>query len=272
MKKVLSLILVLAICLSLCACGKSEAAKECESLIAAIGDVSINSKDAIVAAERAYSALTAEEKDSIAESAAIMNEAIDAYYIEFSKEIYSNLNSAHEIVDQLGSDLYAMGNVIVGGITFSTSEIEHLKHLLDNVNIHLTEEEFIQGIDATVEGHDVLDSDYPDLVLFIAERHNALDDVCLKSISNSYKLTGRIEAARSALYEASVMMTELNGVDACAKHQLILEKYYAVIDEFLSTCLDYISIDQILQFNDMSSIYQGYVETYKSDLDALFSN
>ena len=110
MKKVLSLILVLAICLSLCACGKSKAAKECEELIAAIGEVSIDSKDAIEAAERAYSALNEKEKDSISQSAVIMNDAIDDYYVECCKLIFSTLNDAHEIVSHFGDDLYAIGN------------------------------------------------------------------------------------------------------------------------------------------------------------------
>jgi len=65
MKKVLALILVLAMCLPLCACGKSEEVKNVESLISAIGAVSENSETAIVAAESAYNALTQDDKNKV---------------------------------------------------------------------------------------------------------------------------------------------------------------------------------------------------------------
>ena len=44
MKKAISLFLALIMCLSLCACGKSEAVKETEQAIKAIGKVTMSSK------------------------------------------------------------------------------------------------------------------------------------------------------------------------------------------------------------------------------------
>lgn len=65
MKKAISLMLALVLCLSLCACGKSEAVKNVETLIKAIGEVSEESGEAITAAEAAYNALTDEEKEQV---------------------------------------------------------------------------------------------------------------------------------------------------------------------------------------------------------------
>lgn len=65
MKKLISVVSVLVICMSLCACGKSEAVVSTESLIAAIGEVSADSKSAISVAEEAYNALTEEEKAKV---------------------------------------------------------------------------------------------------------------------------------------------------------------------------------------------------------------
>lgn len=62
MKKAISLMLAFVLCLSLCACGKSEAVKNTEALIDAIGEVTIDSESAILAAEEAYNALSDEEK------------------------------------------------------------------------------------------------------------------------------------------------------------------------------------------------------------------
>lgn len=65
MKKLITLLLTATICLSLCACGKSEAVKNVETLITAIGEVTLDSEAAIIAAEEAYAALTAEEKEQV---------------------------------------------------------------------------------------------------------------------------------------------------------------------------------------------------------------
>lgn len=51
MKRILSLLLALALCLPLCACGKTEATKAAENAIASIGEVSLDSFDAITQAK-----------------------------------------------------------------------------------------------------------------------------------------------------------------------------------------------------------------------------
>lgn len=65
MKKLLSLFLILVTLFSLCACGKSNAVKHVEALIAAIGEVSLGSKDTLAAVRTAYDALTAEDRENV---------------------------------------------------------------------------------------------------------------------------------------------------------------------------------------------------------------
>ena len=65
MKKVLSLILAFAMCLTLCACGKSEEVKAVEEQIASIGKITIDSTETINAARDAYNALNAEDKEKV---------------------------------------------------------------------------------------------------------------------------------------------------------------------------------------------------------------
>ena len=65
MKKTISLIMVLALCLSLSACVQNKAVGEAEALITAIGPVTLDSEEAIAAAERAYEALSAEDKAAV---------------------------------------------------------------------------------------------------------------------------------------------------------------------------------------------------------------
>lgn len=74
MKKIIALLLALAMCFSLCACGKSEAVTNVEGLIDAIGEVTSESESAITVAEEAYNALTEEEKAKV-ENYAVLNAA-----------------------------------------------------------------------------------------------------------------------------------------------------------------------------------------------------
>ncbi len=61
MKRLLTMLLAAVICLSLCACGKTEAAQAADDMIAAIGEVTLSSESAISAAESAVAALTDED-------------------------------------------------------------------------------------------------------------------------------------------------------------------------------------------------------------------
>ena len=58
MKRFVALFLALIMCLSLCACGKSEAVKAAEEAIAAIGEVTADSEGSIANAEKLYNFLT----------------------------------------------------------------------------------------------------------------------------------------------------------------------------------------------------------------------
>ena len=74
MKKVVTLILVLMLCLVLCACGKSEAVIQAETLISVVGEVTLDSESAIAAAESAYHALSEKEQAQV-ENYATLTEA-----------------------------------------------------------------------------------------------------------------------------------------------------------------------------------------------------
>lgn len=64
-KKFLMLLLAAVLALSLCACGKSEAAQAADQLIAGIGDVTLSSERDIAAAESAVAALEDKERDQL---------------------------------------------------------------------------------------------------------------------------------------------------------------------------------------------------------------
>lgn len=97
MKRIISLLLIIAICSAFYACGKSESAKACEELIAQIGTLTLDSEEALLAAEKAYNALTSKEQLGISESAA----KLKTYRKEYDEKI-KPMNSFIESVDAIG--------------------------------------------------------------------------------------------------------------------------------------------------------------------------
>lgn len=81
MKKAISLLLALVLCLSLCACGKSPELVNVETLIDRIGTVTLESEEAILKAEKAYEELYAQDQDKVKN----INKLIEA------REEYNNL-------------------------------------------------------------------------------------------------------------------------------------------------------------------------------------
>lgn len=95
MKKTIALILGFAMCVLLCACGKSEAVKAAEEAISAIGEVTVDSGEAIANAEKMYGILTDPEKAEVENRLALVDaqEEFDALKGEI---IYENAKDAYE--------------------------------------------------------------------------------------------------------------------------------------------------------------------------------
>lgn len=77
MKRAISLLLVLALCLSLCAC-KSKEVRNLESMIEALGEVTLESKAQLAQALKAYSDLSDEDKAQV-ENLALLAAAQERY-------------------------------------------------------------------------------------------------------------------------------------------------------------------------------------------------
>lgn len=115
MKRIISLLLVLALCLPLCACGKSKAVSNVESLIGAIGEVTVDSEAAVVEAEEAYKVLTDKEKEAVENYAdlvsarTVLDEALEIE--QFRQSIlgeWVNIDSDKDIIsfDENGNCLF----------------------------------------------------------------------------------------------------------------------------------------------------------------------
>lgn len=95
MKRYFSLFLAIVMCLSLTACGKSEAVKAAEEAISAIGEVTVDSGDAIANAEKYYNILTDDEKADV-ENRMELVEARETFEQVRSEVVYKNAKEAYE--------------------------------------------------------------------------------------------------------------------------------------------------------------------------------
>ena len=214
MKKVIAIVLALSICFSLCACGKSKAATECENLIMAIEEVSVDSGEAIEAAEKAYEALSSDDKESISECAAVLNDAQKTYTFELSKMAkkydlenvlteFAKQNGYSKVVMQgegigdvqgnpykLKEDDFYVFNIIVEGRRLGTVEMSEIcqKLNLKHVPIIDTEHylpETMKEMKEEAEGQSVINPDVKREGLV----YRSLDgSISFKNVSNSYLL------------------------------------------------------------------------------------
>lgn len=83
MKRTILLLLAAALCFGLCGC-KSEETIQAETLIDAIGDVSLDSAEAILAAEEAYAGLSERNQEKV-ENAALLSAARKSYNIIYAE-------------------------------------------------------------------------------------------------------------------------------------------------------------------------------------------
>ena len=81
MRKKLLFLCIALLCLSLCACGKSEAVKNVEAMVQAIDTISIETLDAAYAAIEAYNDLLLEEREDV-EGYDAMTDKLDSFLTE----------------------------------------------------------------------------------------------------------------------------------------------------------------------------------------------
>ena len=148
MKKFITAVLLLALCLSLTGCGKSEEVKNeevknVESMIKGLGEVTADSLEAVFAAREAYDALSEEEQAKVRN----IDELKDAYSECVEMHLpgnwvydyghYSNVTEQYEKVDlSISQDLYAEAESYAGPcwvedfrLAVDSGEYNHVQYL-----------------------------------------------------------------------------------------------------------------------------------------------
>lgn len=281
MKKLMAIILTFAMCLSLYACGKSKEATECESLINAIGDVSIDSGEAIETAEKAYNALSSDDKESIPESAVVLNDARKAYTFELSKKAYQNICSAYEIIHEFGSDLYEAW-YLVSYQSKNLMNTNTVKAIASEVQ-YLDEEEIQKGLAYVLaknkykEDWYALSEEEQDRYIELARNYEGDDFFnqtnCLFittwSVIRAYEVNGQTEEAQEYLKSAQTYMRELSEKYSDYEHYPNLKGFFTMAGSYLDVCCD--SELSFTQFKDVKNQYEKEARDYTNDLDFIFA-
>jgi len=117
MRKAIAFIMVIVLCVGLCACGgtqeptepaKSAEVQNVESLIQAIGEVTLDSEEAITLAEDAYNLLSEGERELISENATILVAARETYETLVEEKA---LAESKQRVDNVVNAIDAIGTV-----------------------------------------------------------------------------------------------------------------------------------------------------------------
>lgn len=112
MKRVILSIMVICLCVGLCACGKSQEARNVDEKINAIGTVTLESGEAITSAEDAYSALSDEAKAEVANNIITLTNA-RIQYDELVKELTKQkiAEDSQKRIDSVATQIDSIGTV-----------------------------------------------------------------------------------------------------------------------------------------------------------------
>lgn len=100
MKKTIAILLICLTLISLCSCGKSEAVKAFDAMVAGLGEVSVESESALADAQAAFDALSDADKEQAKESADKLV-AIKASYDELISK--NKIDAVIVAIDALGT-------------------------------------------------------------------------------------------------------------------------------------------------------------------------
>lgn len=272
MKKTLPVLLFIVICLSLCACGKSKAVSEVETAISAIGEVSIDSREAIETAEGLYSALTDKEKEQV-ENYTLLAEAHEEYVFKLSANAYEHIKTAYELVSDFAQDYYEVRFISVWksdelkkeGVSFLAQDLHYISEseLREGIRLEIVKQKE-KGVDWLTEKH-LTDMDY----LLSTLSYDSSLSVCLYASRNAYELSGKTAMLEDALSIAEQEMKELGEKYSDYVCYSALKDYFTTTSAYYETCFR--SGNSFEQYKQLFTDYEKIGKEDIADLDLIFS-
>ena len=269
MKRFITLLLSIMTCILLCACGKSHSVKEVESVIKAIGDVTLDSGEAIEKAERMYEYLTEKEREQV-ENKGKLVEARYTYDKIYTDEVYATAKEAYELLKEAARMYY-----------FNSANLYRAGNFGKNANMMVTDSDFCQKFASAIEDY----QNYPKYT--VDEVQEALEITRKKYEEDGWDWSGKATMIvcmnlhyrafydvrgykpNSAVEDAGVLLLKLNDT----YHD---EKYYPVLLEYRDFVAsgDALTLDSsnLKDIPDRQKEYQTQYVQCEMKIDPMFVN
>lgn len=262
MKKKLTLFIALLMCLPLCACGKSQAVKAAEDAIAAIGDVSLESADAIANAEKLYGILTDSEKSNVENRLALVD-AREAYNDLQGTVIYENAKLAYEKLNEVAALCENGMDDIYGAWYFGIYKVDDLNSY-DNIYTKMAGETPHTSSAELKKASEIFGGES------MAEKFMKSDwQYCLYVLEEAIYERGDYEKVQNDMKEAESILQELTKTYDDYTYYPKLKDYYAAVSSYVDFFTS--PSGSFKQLSDTVNNYETNIRTYQSDVGFLFS-
>lgn len=258
MKRILSTTLILLICLSLLSgCVKTQAVKDAIVAIDAIGEVTTDSKDLIIYAEKLYGILTEDEKSDVNNRITLID-ARETYNNLQSEKIYSGAKNVYETLNNIALLCeYGMDD-IYGAWHFGIYEADDCYDSTFYIDFaqntpYLTSDELSKAADDLGFDTNTVKTDWQNCV-YVVE----------KAIGNR----GDYALAEDAMQTIEDYLYELKETDEDYTYYPKLKDYYSAVDSYFKFFRS--PSGSFNQLGDTVTSYETNIRTYQSDLGFLF--
>ena len=269
MKKVITVILALLMCISLVSCGKSESVSQAEEAIASIGEVTLDSEETIKSAEKLYNILTDSEKEKVENRMTLIDarEAFDSLKEEAlqkeeelkKKEIFDNAKKAFEKIYEV--EKYCIGGMddIYGAWYFGIYDADDyysstVMDALAKETPNLTKNDLEKGWKAL---------GYSTKALLTYDWN-----YCLYTVESAQKEKGIYKNIDNNLTEAKSIMQKLTDEYNDYEYYPKLKDYYSKVASYADFFKN--PTGSFNQLADTINDYENNIRTYRSDLEFLF--
>lgn len=196
----------------------------------------------------------------------------DKKAFEVSKEAYDLVNSAYEITESYGSDIYEAwrlgiyedDEVIDGGCSYLAGELS------------LSEDEIAIGVAyALGEEWENISEDEIDNYIAAADltfsiMEDNLFSWCVAVVSDAYVANGKVDEAQGYIDEAKSLMKELSESYSDYEHYPSLKGYYTTTSSYFDFCQN--PTGSFEQLKTTIENYRTEARDYKAELDYIFED
>ena len=260
-----SIIIVIAVILSLtllAGCGKSKAVKAAEEAIKAIGEISIDSGDAIASAEKLYNILTDSEKASVSNRLELV-EAREAFDNLQGDLVYDNAKQAYEQLNKV-ADLCANGMDDIYGAwyfgIYKASDTKSYESVYDNM---ARETPHFSSDELKTAGEMIFSADMTELLMKNDWQY------CLYVVEEAITLRGDYDTIDTELNAAQNILQELTKTYDDYSYYPKLKDYFAAVSSYVEFFKS--PSGSFTQLSDTINGYENNIRTYRSDVGFLFN-